>query len=136
MSDWRKKAQQKAQERESKARQTREEEARKRELRERHASGRELAKKVAKLGRKFKCHVCGKLATEPRTTWEDDWDGVDFPGGRCGGSIRSTHTDWDEPGDLDRCNECGRYVCNDCNEAGLCRKCAEGGILWRWFRIS
>jgi len=134
MADWRKKARRKAQEREDKARRTQEEEVRRRELRERRASERELAKKVARLGRKFKCHICGVSSKEPARWTTTSWSYSDFPPG--GSRSDVDHVDYDKPGDLFECNDCGRLTCSDCMEAGMCRKCAEGGILWRWFRVG
>lgn len=93
-------------------------------------------RKVVRLACAFKCHVCGVPAMEPRVTWHGDWNEVDLPGGRYGGRFEIGHTDWHTPGDLEKCRECCRWTCPICMEAGMCRKCAERGILWRWLRIG
>lgn len=72
----------------------------------------ELQRKVQELGKKFKCHCCGKPSTVALTVnYSDDYGG-------------GTYTRWDEPGDLERCWHCGQFICKSCLYKGICKKCA------------
>jgi hypothetical protein len=68
--------------------------------------------KVRTLQSKYKCRICGVLPTEPRTTIY--WDAAPV-------------TDWDSPGDLERCRCCGYYACNQHFHDKYCIKCIDSG---------
>lgn len=63
----------------------------------------ERAKKVEKLGERFQCYECGKRASVPGSTWNNNVDGNE----------NLDHDDWDEPGDLYWCSRHRHYYCSD-----------------------
>ncbi len=71
------------------------------------------------LGLRFKCAVCGKQASKPEErgggSYSDafgtHWDPISY--------------DWGKPGDLYRCDMCGRWICSEHIHAGICKRCAE-----------
>ena len=54
-------------------------------------------RKLAKLQRRFKCHVCGKPATRPDNRRDPDND--------------TRYDEWDVPGDLEPCYYCHKWTC-------------------------
>lgn len=72
------------------------------------AEAEEYARKLTKLSRRFKCHVCGARPTVPLVVSPDPYSGWSWSG-----------TDWDEPGDLHRCYCCNKWTCeNHCHYIG------------------
>lgn len=76
------------------------------------AAAAEYARKLAKLSRKFECHVCGVRPTEPLVISPDPYGGWGSGGG----------TYWNEPGDLHRCYCCNKWTCE-----GHCHLIDVGG---------
>jgi hypothetical protein len=77
--------------------------------------------KKKKLGDKFRCHICGRRAEKPRIVrhyaGDGDWD---------------EYEDWNEPGDLSKCEICGKWACSSLSEGrelhmydGICKIDAE-----------
>ncbi len=53
----------------------------------------------SKLGERFRCCICDTPSRAPAR--------------KCGEGYDRSGTDWDKPGDLYWCRDCGRYACYD-----------------------
>jgi hypothetical protein len=116
MNDWKRELDEKlAAKEEAQYRAALEQGRKKRETEERQAKARDAAL-AAKLAR-FKCHVCGKSASKP---------GLTCSGGGSGTQEGYSYSqNWDFPGDLERCNNCRKWTCEEHIHKGICKSCAE-----------
>lgn len=73
------------------------------------------------LGDKFVCAICGQRATKPKVTKVKVNNCVDLIGSPCIEEI----TEWDKPGDMQRCASCHQWVCNEHIHDGMCNACAK-----------
>ncbi|MCX6704609.1 MAG: hypothetical protein NTZ07_04175 [Candidatus Woesebacteria bacterium] len=82
--------------------------------------------KLLKLAQTFYCHFhgCNVRAQKPSIhteSWGGDSPGYGVPAS--GGS--STVEDWSLPGDLQLCEKCKQWTCEDHIHNGICQDCAE-----------
>ncbi|MBI2113260.1 MAG: hypothetical protein HYT50_01620 [Candidatus Wildermuthbacteria bacterium] len=91
--------------------------------RKREASRREQIRKdmeaaraeaLRKLGRRFKCHVCGKPSSAPYLATTNFM-----------GNSTESHEIWDTPGDLEKCRRCGKWTCSEHMHQNFCMHCAQ-----------
>jgi hypothetical protein len=73
-----------------------------------------FAAQTQRLGERFRCAICDAPSTRPAMVRED--------------GSRFTWSDWNTPGDLHWCRDCGDYVCaaHYDTSRGLCTRCGTG----------
>ena len=79
----------------------------------------EKKKKIENLGRRFKCHYCGRPAREPaQKTFISESRNFEEV-------YRHEYLvdDWSRPGDLWQCSRCNRWFCEEHYHAGYCLNC-------------
>lgn len=92
-------------------------------------------KNLARLQKRFKCHVCGKPSSYPHYEGSSSGNSEEDP--------KPGYPNWNKPGDLEKCSMCRNWVCKDhINHAthyhhgcpfgsvttdpnGICQRCAE-----------
>jgi hypothetical protein len=79
----------------------------------------EEKKRLENLGRKFKCHCCGRPAREPaQKTYISESRNFEEV-------YRHEYSidDWSRPGDLWQCLRCNHWFCKEHYHAGYCLNC-------------
>jgi hypothetical protein len=74
--------------------------------------------KLDELGRRFKCHICGRPSTKPFYVPGSSGNNFDDQGS-------AGYTNWDWPCDLVMCGTCHEWTCLEHIHKGICQKCAE-----------
>jgi hypothetical protein len=85
------------------------------ERKENEKREKENKKKLRTLARKFKCNICRTPSKKPR-----DYKSHDAWGGGYENS-----TDWNTPGDLEKCRSCLKWMCKKHIHKRICKTCAE-----------
>ncbi len=72
-----------------------------------------LQDQLRRHGERFGCAICGVPSRVPAYETRDD--------------LAHSWSDWNRPGDLHRCRDCGRFFCaaHYAPDRGSCRECDE-----------
>lgn len=79
---------------------------------------RERERKFEQLGRSFRCHICKKPSVKPATTSYTTIETNESD--RPIGSYETISEDFSKPGDMWRCNNCGKWACSEHIYRGIC----------------
>jgi hypothetical protein len=86
----------------------------------------EKRRDMAEWGRRYKCHICGKRSQSKyerkKTVGQTRYN----PQGGLSSQASYVGTGEYYPGDLHKCDNCGKWTCNEHIHQGRCKKCIEG----------
>lgn len=82
------------------------------ERQEREANEKRYVEWLTEFGKRFNCHICGKLATGQKMSSHLTMDGWEY-------------TPLDLPKGLWECCNCNKWTCEKHIHKGICQECAE-----------
>jgi hypothetical protein len=99
----------------------------KRQAEEKRKEQADYDRKLVRLQKKFKCHVCNTPSQGPkvRTLYRTEYRGY----GEVGSNVEvesGMKIFWNTPGDLNLCEHHQKWTCRACLHRGICKKYSEG----------